>query len=243
MVAGGEHCQLRAAIEVLVPYTWEQSIEAARRRGGARTARGTRAAVLVAGPNDRWLLSRFVTTNADAGDLADLVVGLRRIDIASLRAWDRIEELDLAHPLRQARLLEVTGGWPMLVERVLAEMHHHPFEEAIEALAARLAGADGARELVAAAGLDPEDPDQPTNPGVAEVFRRLADTGWHDDIETLVELLELDETVTEDRPAEVLAILRVLGALHVAEEGIAGIEPVLAACEKQVEIATFKNSP
>jgi hypothetical protein len=218
--------------------SWEQSIEAARRRGGARTARGTRAAVLVAGPNDRWLLSRLVTTNADAGDLADLVVGLRRIDIASLRAWDRIEELDLAHPLRQARLLEVTGGWPMLVERVLAEMHHHPFEVAIEALAARLAGADGARGLVAAVGLDPEDPDQPTNPGVAEVFRRLADTGWHDDIETLVELLELDEAITEDRPAEVLAILRVLGALHVDEEGIAGIEPVLAACEKQVEIVS-----
>jgi hypothetical protein len=208
----------------------EQSIESAQRRGAARTAKGTRSAVLVAGPSERWLLSRLVATGV--GDLVGSEVGLRRISAAALRAWDRIEELDLAHPKRQAHLLEVTGGWPQLVGQVIRSMGNQPFEEAIAELETHLATPEGARELVAAVGLDVEDPTQPADPGVVAVFWHMArEEGWRGDLPTLAELLAL-EGVTDEDPSEVLDILRLIGALALDEEGEAEVEPVLASCAK-----------
>src|SRR5262249_52299444 len=104
--------------------SWDQSVDSARRRGATRTRRGTRAAILVAGPDQRWLLRRLVDRPDDlpgGGDLADLTVGLQRVDAVALQAWDHIEELDIGSSARQRRLLEVTGGWPYLVERVLSQ--------------------------------------------------------------------------------------------------------------------------
>jgi len=96
--------------------SWEQSLESARRRGATRTGRGTRSAVLVAGPDHRWLLRRLVDRpDGASGDLADVAVGLQRVDALSLQAWDHIEELDISSQARQRKLLEVTGGWPFLV--------------------------------------------------------------------------------------------------------------------------------
>lgn len=218
--------------------SWNESIDAARRRGGGRSAKGTRAAVLVAGPSDRWLLSQLVASDAEAGELPDLVVGLRRIDAAALRAWDRIEELELAHPKRQARLLEVTGGWPYLVERVIAGIHSQPFDVLCDGVEAHLATPEGAAELVAAVGLDPDDPDQPVDPGVLEVFERLVEMGWHEAPSELAELLEFDDEVTEPSPAEAVAILGLLAALEVDDDGNAEVEPVLAAAVRTVHRAS-----
>ena len=77
--------------------SWEESVESARRRGATRTGRGTRSAVLVAGPEHRWLLRRLVDRpDGVSGDLADVAVGLQRVDALSLQAWDHIEELDIS---------------------------------------------------------------------------------------------------------------------------------------------------
>lgn len=212
--------------------SWEQSIDAARRRGQARTAKGTRSAVLVAGPSERWLLRQVVsTTDGRRGSLADVAVGLRRIDLVSLRAWDRIEELDLVHPARQARLLEVTGGWPLLVEQAIARMRQCPFDDALDEMEAHLGTIEGARELVAAVGLDPEDPDQPADPGMAACFARLATTGFQDTPADLAGLLGIDDELEgEDDPPEALAIMAMLSMLDEDEEGLVRAEPVLAAC-------------
>lgn len=214
--------------------SWEQSIDAARRRGQARTAKGTRSAVLVAGPSERWLLRQVVTTpDGRRGALADVAVGLRRIDLVSLRAWDRIEELDLAHPARQARLLEVTGGWPLLVEQAIARMRQRPFDEALDGIEAHLATAEGARELLGAVGLDPEDSDQPADPGIVACFTRLAATGFRDTPTDLAELLGIDDELDgENDPAEAMAIMAMLSMLEEDEDGLVVAEPVLAACAR-----------
>ncbi len=219
--------------------SWEQSIDAARRRGQARTAKGTRSAVLIAGPSERWLLREVVTTTEGRrGRLADVAVGLRRIDMPSLRAWDRIEELDLAHPARQQRLLTVTGGWPMLVEQVIARMRQRPFDDAADELDAYLATPKGARELLAAAGLDPADPDQPADAGLVACFTRLAELGLRDTAADVADLLGIDDELHgEDDPAEAVAILALLGVLDEDEDGLVGAEPVLAACARLVAAA------
>lgn len=207
--------------------SWEESLDAARRRGGTRTARGTRAGVLVAGPFDRWLLDRLVGD----GDLAGVAVGLRRVDLPSLKAWDRIAELDLAHPARQQRLLEVTGGWPLLVERVIARMRKVPFDTAADELAVHLGTVDGARELVAAAGLDPSDEGQPADAGLIAVFGWLVANGWRDPLGDLAELASIDDYLAGVvDPAGVVAILDLLDMLDIDEDGLAQPEPVLARC-------------
>ncbi|MDA8286577.1 MAG: hypothetical protein M0Z42_25510 [Actinomycetota bacterium] len=222
------HIVVAADMTGISKESFEQSIEAAQRRGMARTARGTRAAVLVAGPGERWLLSRLVATPSHAGDLVGTEVGLRRIGSAALMAWDRIEELDLAHPRRQAQLLEVTGGWPSLVSRVIKGMHVRPFEDVIADIRDELATPEGARELVAAVGLDARDPSQPGDVGAVEAFEFLLREGLTGDPETLAELLTMAEV--EIDPAESLEILRMIGVLDVDDDGEMAVEPVVAAC-------------
>jgi hypothetical protein len=207
--------------------SWEESLDAARRRGATRSARGSRAGVLLAGPSDRWLLDRLVGDGA----LSGVAVGLRRVDLASLKAWDRIAELDLAHPARQQRLLAVTGGWPLLVERVIARMRKVPFDTAADELASHLDTPDGARELVAAAGLDPHDADQPADAGLVAVFGWLAASGWRDPLADLAALAAMDDALAEvEDPAGAVAVLDLLAMLDVDDDGLARPEPVLARC-------------
>lgn len=213
--------------------SWDDSVLSAQRRGGARTSRGTRAAVLVAGPSQRWLLRRLASRpDAAPGDLADVAVPLRRIDAASLQAWDRIAELDLSLPARQHRLLEVTGGWPLLVERVLAQrIPAGGLDRALDEVAAWLGSVEGAAALVAAVGLDVDDADQQADRGVAATFDRLVATGLRDQPAELAELLAIDDgLVGEDDPAEALAVLSLIGALDEDDDGVVGAEPVLASC-------------
>ncbi|MBV9661407.1 MAG: hypothetical protein JO337_09640 [Acidimicrobiales bacterium] len=215
--------------------SWEQSIDSARRRGGTRTERGTRSAVLVAGPEHRWLLRRLIDRPDGAhGDLADVAVALGRVGAQSLQAWDHIEELDLPSASRQRKLLEVTGGWPFLVERVLSQRAvKGGFDHSLEAVEEHLSGSEGAGELVAAVGLDPADPDQPADPGLVAVFDRLVASDWTESLSDLAGLLGLDEALEgEDDPAEAVAILAMLGALDGGDGGLFGVEPILGSCWK-----------
>lgn len=215
--------------------SWEQSIESAQRRGATRSGRGTRSAVLVAGTAHRWLLRRLVDRpDGGSGDLAGVTVGLQRVDDLALEAWDHIEELDLPSQSRQRRLLEVTGGWPFLVERVLSQrVAAGGFDRSLEAVAAGLASLEGAAELVAAVGLDPDDPDQPADRGLVAVFNRLVETGWRESLADLVALMALDDPLEgEDDLGEAVAILSLLGLLEGDENGAFGVEPVLSASWK-----------
>jgi hypothetical protein len=211
--------------------SWEESIALARRRGATRTARGTRAAVLVAGPSERWLLRRLVTLpDGTAGDLSGEAVALHRVDAPALQAWDRIDDLDLALPV-QRRLLEVTGGWPSLIERVLSARADVGLSAALNAMEAELAEPAGARRLVAAVGLDLGDEDQPADPGLVATFDWLVDAAFAaEPLDYLADLLgEADDLRGEDNPAEAVAILALLGALAEAEPGRFGVEPRLTA--------------
>lgn len=212
--------------------SFEDSINAARRRGGTRSERGTRSGVLVVGPQDRETLRRLVAVVGERppGDLADVTVELSRVDLDSLRAWARIEELDVVLPAQLARLLEVTGGWPILVERVLARVRGRGFDAAASEAEAWLSSNEGAHELVAAAGLDPDDPIQPPDAGVLGVFRALASLNLGGDPEDLASLLSGDSEIAEPDPAEALAILAALGALEVGDDGEVVVEPVLRRC-------------
>jgi hypothetical protein len=171
------------------------------------------------------------------GDLADVTVQLGRVDGIALQAWNHIEDLALPSRTRQRRLLAVTGGWPFLVERVLgSRVTHGGPDRAMDALEAHLATPDGAAELIAAVCLDPDDPDQPANPGLVAVFDRLVVLMEGDRAQSLsylAGLLELDEGLRgEDDPAEAVAILALLGVLDANTEGLFAPEAVLTRAWK-----------
>ena len=206
--------------------SFDASVAAALTRGKARTAKGTRSAVLVVGPGDRPALTRLLGDE----DLGGRVVSLQRITAAGLRAWVRLEELSIALPLQQQRLLEVTGGWPELVDRITRELDAGvPFDTSVATLAEELATPEGARALVAGVGLDPEAPDQPGDPGVQATFAALVELEEPGDIETLAEILS-DMGVEDDDPAAAIGILELLGALERNGDGELTVEPVLVRC-------------
>lgn len=212
-------------------HSWDESVGAARRRGLTRTERGTRAAVLITGPSPRWLLRRLITRpDGSAGDLADVAVALRRVDAPALVAWDRIMDLSLSNRAHQRRLLEVTGGWPSLIERVLAGRVAEGFEQALKAISAELSSRDGAQRLISAVGLDPADPDQAADPGLVATFDWLVENGLTGSLGDLAYLMADEGIAGEDDPAEAVAILALLGVLAEEEQGSFAAEPVLARC-------------
>ena len=217
--------------------SFEESIDAAHRRGSTRTGRGTRSAVLVVGPQDREVLRRLVVTPGSPrpGDLADVAVALGRVDLDSLRAWARIEELDVVLPTQLARLLEVTGGWPMLVERLLEATRMTSFDAAADEMAVNLATPEGARALLADVGLDPADPLQPANRGLLEVLRALVRHDLEGDPETLVALLTDDVLTEESDPAEALATLQLIGVLETRDDGDVAVERLVCRCLSLVD--------
>lgn len=68
--------------------SWQQSVDSTRRRGTTHTKRGTRSAVLVAGPGPRWLLGRTVTRpDGTAGDLVPHQATFARNEMARSAGW------------------------------------------------------------------------------------------------------------------------------------------------------------
>jgi hypothetical protein len=212
--------------------SFEESIDGARRRGATRSGRGTRSAVLVVGPHDRQVLRRLVVTPGSSwqGDLADVGVALGRVDLDSLRAWARIEELDVVLPTQLSRLLEVTGGWPKLIERLLFATRSRSFDAAADEMEAHLTSLDGARGLLADIGLDAADSLQPANPGLVAVLRALVRHDLEGDPETLATLMADDVQDVESDPAEALAILQILGALETGDNGDVAVQSLVRQC-------------
>ena len=90
-----------------------------------------------------------------------------------------------------------------------------------------LATVDGARELLADAGLDPNDSAQPADPGVLGVLRALVRHELEGDPATLAALLADDESTHESDPAEALAILQAIGVLATNDDGEVSVEHVI----------------
>lgn len=232
--------------------SFEDSVAAARRRTSRRTNRGSRAAVLVVGPAESWLLDNLGVsaepTAAGVGDLANLAITLRRVDAKALAASVRIGELDLGLPAQQRRLLEVTGGWPMFVERAVNEIHTRPFDAIADDLDTYLSTLAGSEELVAAVGLDPKDPGQPGDPDAVAVLSALVTNDWATApgaaaarttlIEFLVELGDIDASVA----SRGLGVLELLDALEYQEDGALYLEPVLVGCVRRCLVAAPGNS-
>ena len=172
---------------------------------------GSTGTVLLMGPRQwrAWGLTPEGSKDSESFSL----LGLRRWDARSLRAWIQDTSLPLQSDAQQRLLLKRTGGWPMLVDEVVAESM---------GVQKRLDGL-------------PQWLDQPD-----QAARLLRQAGIGDDADLLAAwraLVELDEPAPagelaqflDTRDAEVLVeSLRLLGALDAAEGGRLRCEPVLA---------------
>ncbi|MGH3402320.1 MAG: hypothetical protein ACRDRJ_07375 [Streptosporangiaceae bacterium] len=128
----------------------------------------TRAAVIIAGPAQIGLWREVFTQRDDGtpgkpGRLVAETVTLRRYNAKTLRVWS-LETAMFSSEERRALLLQATGGWPMLVERVAQLVKGDSGNsdgmdeaDALRKVAAELATPAGAAGLVAAIGLSGDE--------------------------------------------------------------------------------------
>ncbi len=178
----------------------------------------TRSVVLVTGPDQL----RFWQETFAAGERPGLgTVALRRLDRRAIHVWS----LDTGHfttPDRQARLLEVTGGWPYLTEWAVALAAKHGSEDAALAeLAKELDTDDGAAEFVETVGLDQDG-------SLAAAFDTIiAYAGSGASVSDLLEAIKLAD---HPDPESALACLDALDVFDVDAAGVHGVEPLLMRC-------------
>ena len=175
----------------------------------------TRSVVLVAGPDQL----EFWQKTFEAGEQPGLgTVALRRLDRRAMRVWS----LDTGHfttPERQARLLEVTGGWPYLTEWAVALAAKHGSEDAALAeLAKELDTDDGAAEFVETVGLN-EDA------SLAAAFDSII--AYAGSGASVSDLLDAIKFANHPDPESALACLDALDLFDVDPAGVHSVEPLL----------------
>lgn len=174
--------------------------------------RVTRSVVLVVPTSN---LSRW--PNLLARQDADVAVAeLRRHDARSLSAW----ALDVPNAFQDERtrreLLEVTAGWPCLVDRAATmATTGRVTPEILDGLRAELATSEGATRLIADIGVE-------NAPDLASLWETIAELG--ESSERLEDLASLAEGF--DDPLSAVETLRALGVLDVAPDGGLFPEPV-----------------
>jgi hypothetical protein len=150
--------------EMKITETFLRKAQNALGAGGKRPD-GTVCGAIVAqaeGSLMKTLMGYAAEEHGDELGRRFLLLGLRRWEASGLRAWshDEVDELPLGVERWREELLRVTGGWPMLVDRIVAQTRGRgtdTFVEALRELDKRLETPEGARELVQAVGLsDPE---------------------------------------------------------------------------------------
>jgi hypothetical protein len=204
----------------------------------------TRAAVIIAGPAQIELW-REVFARRDGSPLSTLgqlraeTVALRRYNARTLHVWT----LDLTmftSEERRAQLLQVTGGWPMLVERVAqlvkgAQGGSAGMDEleALRRVAAELKTPAGAAELVTAVGLSGDQQLCRAFEGVLSVI----DSGnlTRADLEIAAEL-------SVDQPSVAVECLMALQVFDLDAHGKFVPEPLLVRCWPQRGAATRQGS-
>lgn len=110
----------------------------------------SRSVVLVAGPGQLPFWKHVLA----GGEADGQVVSLRRLDAKALKAWTLETGRPFTSDTLQDRLLEVTGGWPMLLDRARQLFDRgEEASEALETLARQLADPQGAAAFLRQAGL------------------------------------------------------------------------------------------
>ncbi len=199
------------------------SLEAALDRTPLR--RGvTRSVVLVSDPTqmDFWEMLLAAPERDGLG-----LVRLRRHDRLSLQIWSRDTEL-FTTAERQERLLETTGGWPVLVDRAQELARQYQEKRALERLAKELAQPGRAAALVDQVGLTAHRPLAAAFDAVVELVDGPATRG------DLVEAVDLREAHPD--PDTAVACLEALDVFDRTEDDTYRVEPLLALCWRYREL-------
>ncbi|MGI8333690.1 hypothetical protein ACRYCC_27390 [Actinomadura scrupuli] len=176
----------------------------------------TRSAVIVAGPQQMCLWRAVL---GDAGHTPALgTVTLRRYARQTLRVWALASE-KFSVPERLERLIEVTGGWPLLVEQA-GQLVASGMEEgqALAAVAEELASPAGAAAFVNAVSVTADEE-------LVKAFSAvltLVDSGGV----TIADLVAAAALAVDD-PDTAVACLQALGVFDVDADGMYRPEPLL----------------
>lgn len=227
----------------------------------ASHAHGTLGIALVAGPE----LASVWLTVAKSADASSGLTELHRFDAVGLRLWLSETTLPFQDDASRNELLKVTGGWPMLVNRVVerhlnrdsTDSHGGHAAESLAGLTAWLKTTDGATAFEQAAGVRA----LPALSAAWDVLLSFASTEGSD-IETLAEFVAdlSEDTLGSDGTsaagevalkeagfasvADVVEVLRMMGALQPTGEATWTCEPVLAAASQVLlETDTSTDTP
>lgn len=193
------------------------------------------------------ILTVIAATNSAVTWLSasESLVELTRVDMAGLRLWCEEADSTFDAPDMLVELATATGGWPTLVERVLSQDRSGVPTSARRSLAdltAKLATAQGARDLVNACGLG-DACQSPVTAVLAAVFCRVAE--WTGEAPATLSDLVYLLSDSDEQPlmgqveragfggvADVLQVLQLAGMVTM-ESSLDGqinvrVEPVLA---------------
>jgi hypothetical protein len=198
--------------------TCSESLETALRHRPTKPGI-TRSVVLVSN-TDQIAFWQEAVAKPDRPGLG--IVTLRRHDTISLRVWS-LDTGRFAHDDRRRRLLEVTGGWPLLVEQAADLAAGLDSEDAaLTKLADSLKRPTGIANLIDAVGLAADHT-------VAAAFDGLIQL-----IDSNTRRAELVEAVgvtgTHPDPHIAVTTLEALGVFTVDDAGGYTLEPVIRRC-------------
>ena len=149
------------------------------------------------------------------------VVSLHRFDRRTLRVWS-LDTGRFATDERQARLLDLTGGWPLLVARAVdLAVRTESEDAALAELERDLASPDGAGDLVDAVGLTVDAP-------LAAAFDSI--TAFVDAGASLTDLTDAASLSGHPDPAAAVAVLDALAVFDVGDDGAYRVDPLLVRC-------------
>ncbi len=177
----------------------------------------TRSAVIIAGLQQ---MSLWRTVVRQAGHTPALgAVTLRRYDRKTLSVWALASE-KFSVQERLERLLEVTGGWPILVEQAAARVAAGNDEgQALAALADELASPAGAAAFVDAVGVAADEE-------LVKAFASMLTLVDSASV-TLADLVTAASMAVDD-PDTAVACLQALGVFDIDADGKYRLEPLLA---------------
>jgi hypothetical protein len=158
------------------------------------------------------------------------LVELRRFGPSGLRQWRLLDHFSrLVDESVQTRLLQVTGGWPYLVNKVIGQVVGHDREPAqvLDETERRLAGSDGASFLTYT-GLGDA-------PELVQAWRQISEYGTPEEAKELAELIGMAVDNDPENNSE-LARVAARGPL-----ALLGIVEVLRGLGALVPVASERN--
>lgn len=186
----------------------------------------TRSAVVIAGSDQRTLWSLALAGGQDGG-LEIEALPLRRYTSDGLRSWAQEQEgVPFSSEPQLQHLRDITGGWPLLVNRLAVILKTEPSgAKALRQLAAGLESTDGSTEFLRQAGLISKTPQWVAYRAVLEF---MTDDGLI--IDDLRAAIEADTDGEQVDASDSLRILRAMQVFDVDSAGKYRLEPVLRSC-------------